>query len=481
MQGQIATIAVLAPFAAGIGRRPGRTAVVHEDFEEALARFGRECVLEVPRSLLAEGRIAIPLEPPDGLSPAAWLPRIVCLRQETTPDRTTAPDHNALSVEPSVGTTDSANGSLEALLDMVALPKESTPTATAGAPAAQDRHAPLLQYILAHPDYRARCAAWRGLSWLHALGRGTVRLLLADIDPNGCPDELEQLEAFLLAEEPELIIADLPLTNTPRDQATLALLARTGDQLLAPTLAWLDSPFFGLTDRQPFDRLPYLTTLLHQPQYGKWQALGRRDGARLLSTTVGRFAWTEALPPSHPQTVAAAEPLWLAPVWALAALIVRRQQESGLPYPVAGLSVAAPEPATLILETLFSEARSHQLSEARIAPLIADDRSRTLCFPNLPVADGTGLDLQLLLRSLLSWLLRLQPSAPSVAALHADLMGQWQSAGMRPPAEVDFALEDTMLLVFLRPDRTIFPGGDDITLQLPWNPPPASIGNDPGV
>ena len=64
MAEKITKIAVLAPFAAGMGRQPGRFAHVCQDLAPALEVFGRDCVLEVPPTLVPEGRVKCSPCPP---------------------------------------------------------------------------------------------------------------------------------------------------------------------------------------------------------------------------------------------------------------------------------------------------------------------------------------------------------------------------------------------------------------------------------
>lgn len=459
MEGKLSKIAILAPFAAGIGRKPGRIARIRDDLTPALAEFGRECVLEVPRFLLAEGRIAVPLPLPGELTLAAWIAQEPGLRRQEAAQ--VVEGQGPLSKQP---TTSSP---LDALLDMVALP--AAPPADTAAGAAPETA--ILTHILAHPDYQSRAAAWQGLGWLLALAQDSIDWLLVDVDPAACPDELAGIEEVLLTEEPELLIVDLPLTNTPRDQETLAVLARMGDRLLAPVLAWLDSPFWGLDHWQGFDRLAYLPTHLDRPQYGKWRALGKRQEARLLCATTGRFALAAEQLPGPDRISEQIPSVWLAPVWALAAFIVHQQQESGFPYPLAPPMVPLSGSAPLRLEVPFSDDRCQQLLSCHISPLTGSRQDRCLSFPGLVLADGTSLETQLCFRSLLSWLLGHPQSNCTATDLRADLLAHWRQAGIRPPLEIDFSMEEGELVVRLRPLPARSSGDAEITLRIPWDAP----------
>lgn len=469
MAAEISRIAVLAPFATGIGRRPGLSARVQEELAPALEVFGQECVLEVPRALVAEGRVAIPLVPPQGLTPAAWFPQL-CERHQLNGSQPTAEHQLAAMPAPRTGPGGAATA-LETLLDTVALPQEPSTSVRGSGNHQQSPKTLLRNHILRHPDYQARCSAWQGLSWLHTMGNGSIQWLLVDIDPASCPDELHHIEDILLEEEPHLLLIDLPLTNTPRDQATLALLAQIGDQLLAPVLSWLDSRFWGIENWLGLDLLPYLPTLLDQPQYGKWRSLGHRDEARLLSTAIGRFAFLPEEQPASLPSPETPEPLWLAPIWALGALILSRQLKTGLPYPLAGAAVSPPMANAFALEAVFSEDRCLQFLQAHQAPIIG--HSTGISFAGLPLTDGSNLELQLLIRSVLGWLFSLEPTDADATELEAELLSQWQRAGITPPAEIDFTLDQGQLFVAIHPPGEMSAARGEITLQLPWSSSPS--------
>jgi hypothetical protein len=457
MAGKISKIAVLAPFAAGIGRKPGRFAKVTQDLAPALEVFGQDCVLEVPRTLVADGRVAVPLVAPNGLNPEAWFPQL-CRRhhcKEDTEDVQTsaaAPDQPTPPASP-----------LEALLNLVDLPAHPSLPGNVQQRAKLSPESALLDHILQHPHYRSRCSAWQGLSWVHTLAEG-IQWLLIDLDPTSCPEELLAVNNLLFEEEPELLLVDLPLSNTPRDQETLALLAGLGDQLLAPVLSWLDSPFWGLDDWKELDRLAYLPTLVEQPQYGKWRSLGNREEARLLCIAVGRMALDRG--ETLDQFPHASAPLWLAPVWPLAAQILTRQTVTGLPYPLSGSPVIPPQATRFVLEARFTEDRCLQLLQTHQAPLVGN--AARITFAGLPMVDGSSFDLQLFLRSLLSWLFSLNPAVHKAIDLQVHLNDSWQQAGIPPPAEIDFTLDHGELFLFIRPLLGQGAGGGEITLQLPW-------------
>jgi hypothetical protein len=84
------------------------------------------------------------------------------------------------------------------------------------------------------------------------------------------------------------------------------------------------------------------------------------------------------------------------------------------------------------------------------------------------MVDGSSFDLQLFLRSLLSWLFSLNPAVHKAIDLQVHLNDSWQQAGIPPPAEIDFTLDHGELFLFIRPLLGQGAGGGEITLQLPW-------------
>jgi len=512
MRGNFRKIAVWAPFAAGIGRRPGQAVSVREDLARAASAFGDHCVLEVPRDLIADGRIAVPLRPPAGLTPEVWLPLTPHLaelvesrsylhsaevRSETSmariaeqlrqrwPQLTGSWQQVAAGENHAVGP---AHTPLDDLLNLVALPPERDgvhpgPAAAGWRLEIDGRLRALLQVILAHPDYRERTTAWHGLSWLHALGRGSMRFHLVDVDCHHLPELFAPLAEELIREEPDLLLVDLPFDHTPRDLDTLAALAELGDRLLTPVLVWLGPAFFSLSTWRDLPRLPYLTTLMERPQYAKWRSLRAKPEARWLSASVGRFAAAgqDSLCTSLGNAPPVTEPAWIRPVWAIAALVLQQQEESGLPCPITGQAIVPPGSGALELEAVFSEERGDQLYRAGFAPLLAMSANQ-VGFTVLPLADGTSLDHQLLVRRLLNWLFAEQQQQPLLSApqLRTIVLAQLQHSGIAPPDEFSLVTENGLLTLTIQLSGKVFPRSEQVVLQLPWETPPLPDGSNHG-
>ena len=504
MRGNFRKIAVWAPFAAGIGRRPGLSVTVQEDLARAASTFGDHCVLEIPRDLVADGRIAIPLRPPAGLTPEAWLPltphladlaaarsylhsaeigtdtsmaRIAEQLRQRWPQLSGSWQQVAAGEQHAAGP---AHTPLDDLLDLVALPPQRDgvhpgPAAAEWRLEIEGRLRALLRQILAHPDYRERTAAWHGLSWLHALGRGSVQFHLVDVDRHHLPEFLAPLAEELIREEPDLLLVDLPFDHTPRDLDNLAALAGLGDRLLSPVLVWLGPAFFSLSAWRDLPRLPYLTTLMERPQYAKWRSLRAKPEARWLSASVGRFAAAgqDSLCASLGIAPPMTEPAWISPVWAIGALVLRQQEQSGLPCPISGHVTAPPGKDKIEMEVVFSEERSDQLHRAGFAPLRAMGVHQ-VGFAALPLADGTSLDHQLLVRRLLNWLVAEQQQQKLLSApqLRSIFLEQLRQAGMDLPDEFSLTIENGMLSFIIQLSGKVFSTGEQITLQLPWKKTP---------
>lgn len=512
MRGAFRNIAVLAPFAAGIGRRPGQAVSVREDLAAGADAFGTHCVLEVPRDLIACGRIAIPLRPPAGLTPEAWLPLTPPLADLAaarsylqTPEaeegisggsiagqlRQRWPQLAGSWQDAAASATEGATAAhtqLDDLLDLVALPPESNglrpgPVTAGWRREIDGRLRALLQVILGHPDYSARSAAWSGLSWLHALGGGGPRFHLVDVDRHCLPELLAPLAEELVRIEPDLLLVDLPFDHTPRDLDTLAALAGLGDRLLAPVLVWLGPAFFSLASWRELPRLPYLKTHLEQPQYAKWRSLRAKPEARWLSASVGRFAAAEQDPLCASLGIVppVAEPAWISPVWVIAALALQQQERSGLPCPITGHAIVPSGNNALVLEAVFSDDRCDQLHRAGFAPLLAMSANQ-VGFAALPVADRASLDHQLFVRRLLTWLFAEQQRQPpgSAAELRAVLFAQLSRSGIPLPRECTLTTDNGMLSLTIQLFDESAAGGERISLQLPWEALPLPDGTNHG-
>lgn len=493
-------IVLIAPFAAGLGRQARPLVHVADgDLAAAARKLGENCVIDVSQELLADGRIAVPLLPPDGLIPDAWLARTAPLAQlqqiKDFLQRAEAEQLGAAEValqlkarwpqkkgswqhfSATTRSTD-ADDPLGGLLDLVTLPAQVDSEAQASRSGAvvwrdevESELRALMEQIVNHPAYRQRLSAWRGASLLTRTGSRPLELLLVDSDIGTLSDTLARINAEVETFAPDLLLVDLPLGCTPRDQSLMGELAEFAEGLLSPLLVGIDASFLGLSSWAELGKLPYLKNHLEQASYAKWRSLHKKSAAHWLSLLVGGFGSgqheivCEALP--HP--LKQLKPLWQNPVWLAAALAVQRYQTSGFPCPVSGEYLACTDVEVSQLEQAFSVDRHAQLVQVGIAPLLEIRRGQ-LGLAAVPTLGGGTLDQQLFLRHLLSWLFAKQDIIPHDDAdtLRQELCEKLTQGGISLPSDLDLYEEEDLLVVHLTPPPELVAAGELIELQLPW-------------
>ncbi len=500
MLGRPMKIVVFAPFAAGIGQRPGRSTLLQGDLSVAAEALGENCVLEIPRELVDSGRIAIPLLPPHGLEPDAWLqrePQLAALAQaqaflQAAEEQKQPPEILAEQLcrrwpelrggwqtfSTAQGRQAAADDPLGGLLDLVDLPGQHAAHhvqrsgATLWREELEDQLRAILSHVIRQPAYQQRVAAWRGVSWLQQLASDQTCFKLIDVDRQSLAEVLAQVASELEQEAPDLLLVDLPFDLTPRDQETLARLAELAEGLLAPTLIWLDAQFFGLENWRELARLPFLKNHLEQPQFAKWRSLCAKPAARWVTACVGRFAAaaSEQSDATHWSRLALAETSWISPIWAAAALALQQRKKHGFPCPLTGQTIAAPFNGSVTQEVSFSDDRHFQLLRCGLAPLILEESTR-IGFTAVPPIGGGSLDQQLFLRQLLSWLFVAQDQKPltTAAQLQDSFLAQLKNTGIEAPEDLSFAESAGQLSVHMTPPVALVPAAEPISLQLPWS------------
>jgi len=491
---------LIAPFCAGLGPRGRAPLRASEGQLGAAARaLGENCVLEISQQLLADGRIAVPLLPPDGFEPDVWLSRTAPLaellqiseyllraeNEQTDADEVAAqltqrwPQKKgswvAYSSKVDAATT---TDPLAVLFDLVELPKQledETHARRGGAliwrNEVEDELSSIMQHIVNQPAYGQRVKAWQGAGLLVQAGHQAPELLLVDSSIEDLSETLKRIESELETFGPDLLLVDLPLGCTPRDQALLAQLAALAEGLLAPLLVGVEANFLGLSSWAELGQLPYLKNHFEQAIYAKWRALQKKSSAQWLSVLVGGFgsgedkinseALSQPLKLNHPQ--------WQNPVWLAAMLVVQRYQTGAFLCPISGENLGPGSAKTLQIELAFSVDRYAQLVQVGIAPILEVWRGQ----PGLaavPTLGGGTLDQQLFLRQLLAWLFIKQDTRPrdDAATLDEELRRSLIQAGVTLPADLDLHEEDGLLILRLTPPPELVAAGELIDLQLPW-------------
>ena len=84
---------------------------------------------------------------------------------------------------------------------------------------------------------------------------------------------------------------------------------------------------------------------------------------------------------------------------------------------------------------------------------------------------------------MLNWLFAEQQQQPQLSApqLRSIFLEQLRQSGMVLPEEFSLTIENGMLSFIIQLSGKIFPTGEQITLQLPWEKPPQAADANHGV
>jgi type VI secretion system protein ImpC len=243
-----------------------------------------------------------------------------------------------------------------------------------------------LEAVLHHPDVRRTESAWRGLKFLvdRTDFRSGVLLEVLDTRRDAL---LETFEGAVYRPEmdgtadvvPALILLDFQLENTPGDLQLLEALGARAEEIQAPVLFSVGASFFGL---EPGGRMPFIDTLLEQPEYTKWNALRDKGWSRWLAAAFNGFALRlphdEDKPPRYRE---AGSPPWGSPVWAVASLVSASFARVGWPTEVTGIEAGRVDDLPLApgrhhpLELLLPQELANDLTAAGFIPLFSPAQS----------------------------------------------------------------------------------------------------------
>lgn len=301
-----------------------------------------------------------------------------------------APRPNAAASSPAAAPGD--DGSLDSLLSMVDIPapppeekraqaaisafvastQSRAPAAPKAAPppgliAAQSAD------IAGHPDWLRLEAAWRGLGLIMAArGRGGVRprLLLWDAGREDLAETLAGAEfAQALAGDGGRWGAVLALgafEASPKDLATLRLIAQAGEALRTPVIVSLAEGFFG-RPAQAVATLDDPAALLEGPAHDAWRGLRGAPESQYLFA-----AWNDLVLRAGE---AGRAPLFGGAGIAVAAQIAASLSRSGWPTEILGNS--APLDGLDLAETVGAGGRSAAIPlRALVDPGVARDLAR---------------------------------------------------------------------------------------------------------
>ena len=511
------TILAVAPFRSGAGAPAAPVAVCLESLDAAIATLKPEFQCPVPKGFLPSGWLAV--QPsrlkdfkPDGL--IQTVPELRALHDaglflDESLARALQPEiirdeiqsrWPSLGLDLSISEAPPREQAVDDLLAMVALPSESP--GGAGSPKGwrsqvRERLAGLVAAIFADESFRQAEAAWRGLEVLLRQGPvkegGTVRLRLLPAGREDLPAVLDRLVTELLDDPPSLVVIDHSFDSTPPDLELLAKVAGLGETLLAPCVAWVNPRFLQLGDWSELGRLSLLAHAMEDPVFAKWRHLREEPASHWLALACNRFLARAPYGrdnPSRGVDFQETDPLWVSPVWALAALIAQSLARTGWPsrftaYPEIALADLAVGDfgagAATATETLLGEERVRQFAQIGLIPLVGMPGRDIAFIPREATAAGTSLRFQLFFNQLTGFLLRLKdfPGAgftegPLEENLTRAIEALFRETGHRPPDDLEIRQAaagegDTIpLYISLTPPRTILSAQEKLEFTFTW-------------
>ncbi len=385
-------------------------------------------------------------------------------------------------------------GTIEQLLQMVALPEGEVRGEQAVTDQIDQLVTKQLQRVFSHEPFRKAEASWRGL-----------RFLLEGADPMGIPveamlvhiDRVEDLPGLLgelfpqiLNYDPSLLVVDLPFSSSSKDLEGAKKVAEVAELLLCPALIWIDHRFFHLRGWEELQSLPFLPHLMEEPEYAKWRSFRESPEARWLAIGCNRFLLRYPYGPENPPRLSPFDEggryLWGAPVWAIGRLILESLRETGWPTHISGRKVGdlalRPQGGGLFpLEVMLSEDRAWQMGKLNLMPLLGIVNKDVLFCASDTTLSGEPLSYQLLTSRVVHFLLEAKKRAKAEVSsleeggrfLIREINSLWEKSSSSRPEALEITPGQTsegrpLLKIALYPDRKSLPYSRPLELDLPW-------------
>jgi len=487
------------------------------DLDQVISRLGVSGYFPVPNDLCPAGGVEIRISRlkefhPDALIQSTpYLSHLLAAREILSNKQLTAaekkqrlaewPDLPDLPIaEETANTTPKADGGLDNILSMVAMPDEASDGEKARDLSASANVDAIIQSVLCRvyefESFRDAEAAWRGVKLLLQQGAGAngdFRLEIVPVNADTLADTIGALTVRLVNDLPSLILVDLPFDNTANSTAMLEKVAQFAEMLMAPAIVWASPRLLDLDTWTELGRLAFIPHHLDAPHFAKFNRLKAQSEASWVALAcnrvLSRYAYGSE---NRPKIIPFEETghAWLSPVWPLAALILKSFTETGWPtrftdwqscqigdLPVHFIDSKTVAPA----EALISEDRLDQCRRAGLMP-IAVKANRDVAFvPIETTLGGASLAYQLFAARVTQLLLWSRDNlAPDLTgpALEAELNRVfeyfWQKSGHSGPEVIEIIAgqpdnENRIpLKIDLQPSRRILPSGEGLTLEFSW-------------
>ena len=407
------------------------------------------------------------------------------------------PDLPELTQGFNIKKSDPASKRVDRLLDVVDLPREmsaSTINNTGFNGNVETIIQKTFEAIFQHQPFKSAEAAWLGLNLLlqKKTGHEQVKVNIASASRDTLQETLNRLLPEMIDNPPTLIVVDLPFSNSARDLELIKAVATFSETLLAPLLLWITPDFFHLKTWNDLNKRPYLPHFLETAPYAKWRSLKQTDMAKWLMVTcncfIMRYPYGLRNKPSLFHFEETGLP-WLAPVWAIADLIVQSHLKTGWPtrftdwqrFRVEGLALRSGSRGRYPTETIFSMDRADQLIRSGITPLIGIANKDFVCTPTETSLGGISIGDQIYLSIIIDYILKLHESGQINSKddmLENDIrksLIHFLGASLEPAADAIYVSAGPVdsngripVAIRILPEGTIPPLGHPIELTFCW-------------
>ncbi|MBW1732413.1 MAG: type VI secretion system contractile sheath large subunit [Deltaproteobacteria bacterium] len=391
-----------------------------------------------------------------------------------------------------------ASSAVEELLKMVAIPDEKKKGGGEQKELLDSIDGLLgevLGILFASPELRELEAAWSGVKILHESARNVDHAQLGFVDLAERPLEeiLDGLLSSLPLDLPTLIILDRGFDYSPRSFQLLEGVAQLCENLLVPAVVEISPEFLQLKRWEDLDKRPYIPHYLEDQAYAKWQGLRKKSSSQwvcaICNGILARYPYGSENP-SGTVPFAEDDPLWVSPVWVIAALATKSMKQWGWPSRIADwkncrledLPVRQVSPkAAFPTETAFSEDRILQFAKAGIVSVGSTVNRDVAFIPFDTTIGGTTLGYQLLLAMSAQFLMwckdhfaeDLEPSEIE-QGIRDILILLWEKRGydMKDRIQVTVARSEkdgpARVALVMEPPSQVLSKADRISLEILW-------------
>jgi type VI secretion system protein ImpC len=265
--------------------------------------------------------------------------------------------------------------------------------------------------ILHHKEFRRLESSWRGLKFLvdRTDFRENIQIEVMSVPKKSLRDvfheSIYQPEYDSETDFPlSVVIADYEFDNSTPDVALLLDLSNDLEAIQIPLVSSISSEFFGISNADKINSLPYLGEMMSRSEYVKWRGFREGDSSRWVTLAFNRFLLR--LPYGRENRVKRFDFnetesyfVWGNPVWALGCLMTASFAEFGWAteiygikngtvenFPVHEYTSKSGEKTYIPLETFIPIQLGSDLADNGIAPLMCRVNFDAGMFTTIPTA-----------------------------------------------------------------------------------------------